>query len=215
MTLPSTRSVAAASETAHPLFIRIAHWVNAFALFVMILSGWRIYDASPLYPFEFPREVTLGGWLAGALALHFSAMWLLVANASLYLLYRLLSGHFWRNVLPPGPRSIWRDLNRALKGRLPHMAGRYNAVQRVIYLGVALILLVAVLSGLAIWKPVQLQELTALVGGFETARRVHFFAMVGLALFIILHVTVAARTPGLIKSMITGRAPAASDEAAP
>ena len=216
MAYPQSRSAPASrAKQSHPLFIRIAHWVNAFALFVMILSGWRIYDASPFYPFEFPREVTLGGWLAGALALHFSAMWLLIANATLYLLYGLLSGHFWRNVLPPGPRSVWRDLNLALKGRLGHMAGRYNAVQRAIYAGVTLILLIAVLSGLAIWKPVQLQELTALMGGFETARRVHFFAMVGLALFIILHVTVAARTPGLIKSMITGRAPAASDEDAP
>jgi thiosulfate reductase cytochrome b subunit len=189
------------------------HWVNAFALFIMILSGWRIYDASPLYPFEFPRDLTLGGWLAGALALHFAAMWLLVGNAILYLVYGFLSGHFWRDIRPPGPRSVWRDLNLALQGHLRHVAGRYNAVQRLSYIGVSLVLLVAVLSGLAIWKPVQLQELTAFLGGFETARRVHFFAMVGLVLFIVIHVTIAARTPGLIKSMITGRAPPEADEA--
>jgi len=208
-----TRSSFSSTETAHPLFIRVAHWVNAFALFIMILSGWRIYDASPFYPFEFPREFTLGGWLAGALSLHFAAMWLLVGNAILYLVYGLLSGHFWRDIRPPGPRSFWRDFNLSLQGRLQHVAGRYNAVQRLIYIGVSFMLLVAVLSGLAMWKPVQLQELTALLGGFETARRVHFFAMVGLVLFIVVHVTIAARTPGLVKSMITGRAPPEADEA--
>jgi thiosulfate reductase cytochrome b subunit len=212
MTLQSATPASAASEAAHPLFIRITHWVNAFALFVMILSGWRIYDASPLYAFEFPRGLTLGGWLAGALALHFSAMWLLFANSLLYLAYGLISGHFWRNIRPLGPRAIWRDFNLALQGRLPHRPGRYNAVQRLVYVGVALVLLAAVLSGFAIWKPVQLQELTELMGGFETARRVHFFAMAGLVLFIVLHVTVAARTPGLIASMFTGRAAAQPDE---
>jgi thiosulfate reductase cytochrome b subunit len=199
-------------DIVHPLFLRVTHWVNAFAIIVMILSGWRIYDASPFYPFEFPKEVTLGGWLAGALALHFAAMWLLVANGLLYLGYSLLSGHFRRDLLPIGPRAVWRDLRLALKGELPHVAGNYNAVQRVAYIGVALVTLIAILSGLAIWKPVQLQELTALMGGFEAARRVHFFAMVGLVLFILLHVALAIRTRGLVISMITGRAAHSGDE---
>lgn len=175
-------------------------------MLIMILSGWRIYDASPLYPFEFPRAATLGGWLAGALALHFAAMWLLVANGLLYVGYSLISGHLRRDFLPLDPRSVWRDLRLALKGELTHVPGRYNAVQRAAYIGVALVTLIAILSGLAIWKPVQLQELTAVMGGFETTRRVHFFAMVGLVLFIALHVTLAVRTRGLVKSMITGRA---------
>jgi thiosulfate reductase cytochrome b subunit len=170
------------------------------------LSGWRIYDASPLYPFEFTREATLGGWLAGALALHFSAMWLLVANGLLYLCYSLISGHFRRDFLPLDPRSVWRDLRLAFEGKLAHVPGRYNAVQRAAYIGVALVTLIAILSGLAIWKPVQLQGLTALMGGFEAARRVHFFAMVGLVLFIVVHVTLAVRTRGLLLSMITGGA---------
>jgi thiosulfate reductase cytochrome b subunit len=213
MSVQSAQSAQTVSETVHPLFVRVTHWVNAFAMLIMILSGWRIYDASPLYPFEFPREATLGGWLAGALALHFAAMWLLFGNGLLYLGYGLLSGHFWRDFLPLDPRSFGRDLRLALKGELPHFPGRYNAVQRAAYSGAALVTLIAILSGLAIWKPVQLQELTALMGGFEAARRVHFFAMVGLVLFLILHVTLAVRTRGLVKSMITGRA-AHSDDGA-
>jgi thiosulfate reductase cytochrome b subunit len=213
MTPRSARSASRDGDIAHPLFIRFTHWVNAFALFVMILSGWRIYDASPFYAFEFPRDLTLGGWLAGALALHFSAMWLFFANGLLYLGFGLFSGHFWRNLRPLGPRSILRDLNLMLEGRLTHEAGRYNALQRAVYVGVAFILLAAALSGLAIWKPVQLQELTTLLGGFEAARRVHFFAMAALVLFIILHVTLAAHTPGLVTSMVTGRAPSAPNEA--
>jgi len=192
---------------SHPLVVRITHWVNAVALIVMILSGWRIYDASPLFPFEFPRDLTLGGWLGGALALHFSAMWLLFGNAVVYLAYGVFSGHFWRDVRPPGPLSLWRDLRLASSGRLRHVTGRYNAVQRLLYILTSFMLLVAILSGFAIWKPVQFQELTALMGGFETARRVHFFAMVGLVLFIVLHVAIALRTPGLVRSMIAGRAP--------
>jgi thiosulfate reductase cytochrome b subunit len=202
----TVQSVSSASVAGRPLFIRVTHWVNAFAVLVMILSGWRIYDASPLYPFEFPREATLGGWLAGALALHFAAMWLLVVNGLLYLGYGLFSGHFRRDFLPLAPRSIWGDLRLALKGGLPHIPGRYNALQRASYVGVVLVLLVAILSGLAIWKPVQLQALTAFMGGFEAARRVHFFAMAAIVLFIILHVTLAMRVRGLVASMITGRA---------
>ena len=194
-------------ESAHPLFVRLAHWINAFALIAMILSGWRIYNASPLYEFRFPEEVTLGGWLAGALAWHFAAMWLLVFNGLAYVAYGLLSGHFRRRIAPPGPVALWRDARLALASRLAHQPGRYNAVQRALYLAAFVAAALAVASGLAIWKPVQLQELTALMGGFEPARRVHFFAMTALALFTLLHVGLAVSTKGLIWAMITGRAP--------
>ncbi len=176
-------------------------------MLVMILSGWRIYNASPLFPFRFPQEFTLGGWLAGAIAWHFAAMWLLVGNGLVYLVYSLLSGHFRRDFLPIAPGLAWRDLRLASQGHLPHVPGRYNAVERLIYIGVVLVSILAVISGLAIWKPVQFQDLTALVGGYESARLVHFFTMVGLVLFLIVHVTLAMRTPGLVKAMIRNPAP--------
>lgn len=193
-------------ESAHPLFVRLADWVNAFALISMILSGWRIYNASPLYEFRFPEEVTLGGWLAGALAWRFAAMWLLVFNGLAYAAYGLLSGHFRRRLAPPGLAALWRDARLALASRLAHQPGRYNAVQRALYLATFVAGTLVVASGLAIWKPVQLQELTALMGGFEPARRVHFFAMTALALFTLLHVGLAFSTKRLIRAMITGRA---------
>lgn len=196
----------------HPLLRRVSHWVNALATIIMIMSGWRIYNASPFFGFEFPVTFSLGGWLAGALAWHFAAMWVLVANLGFYLLYGVVSGHFWRDFLPIRPASLWRDLRAALVLRLPHTPGRYNALQRLFYIGVIAVLALAILSGLSIWKPVQLQELTALMGGFETARRVHFFAMVGLVFFLIVHVSLAVASKGVLMSMITGRAPAPEAE---
>ncbi len=198
-------SGAARAETIHPLFIRVTHWINAFAIFVMILSGWRIYNASPLYGFEFPPGFTLGGWLAGALAWHFAAMWLLALNGIAYLAYGLLSGHFRKSFLPISLRGILRDLRLARQGSLDHAPGRYNAVQRLLYIGVIFAVIVAILSGLAIWKPVQLQELTALMGGFETARRVHFFAMAAIVAFLVLHIGLAVSVKGILAPMVTGR----------
>lgn len=193
-------------ETVHPLFVRVTHWINAVAIFVMILSGWRIYNASPLFGFEFPAGFTLGGWLAGAIAWHFAAMWLLLLNGLAYLAYGLLSGHFRRSFLPISGRGLWRDLTQARQGRLDHAPGRYNAVQRLAYIGVILAAFVVVLSGFAIWKPVQLQELTALLGGYEAARRWHFFAMAAIVAFLILHISLALSVKGILSPMVTGRA---------
>lgn len=201
-------SGAARAEAVHPLFVRVTHWINAFAIFVMILSGWRIYNASPLYGFEFPPGFTLGGWLAGALAWHFAAMWLLALNGIAYLAYGLFSGHFRKSFLPVSLRGVLRDLALAGQGRLDHAPGRYNAVQRLLYIGVIVAVIVAILSGLAIWKPVQLQELTSLMGGFETARRVHFFAMAAIVAFLVLHIGLAVSVKGILAPMVTGRAEA-------
>jgi len=191
------------SPGAHSVFVRLAHWVNAFAILVMILSGWRIYDADPFLGFSIPRDFTLGGWLAGALAWHFAAMWLLVANGLAYLVYALASGH-WRDLAPTG--GLWRDLAAALAGMLDHVPGRYNAVQRWLYLFAMGCIILAVVSGVAIWKPVQFQELTSVLGGYEGARRWHFAAMTGLVAFLIVHVAAALSAPHVLKAMIRGRA---------
>ena len=187
----------------HPLVVRITHWINVLAVLVMVTSGWRIYNASPLFEsFAFPDALTLGGWLAGALQWHFAAMWLLALNGFVYLLYGILSGHFRRKLLPISPRAVVHDVGQALRGRLAHDdLSVYNAAQRAAYLVLILCFIVLILSGLAIWKPVQMQELAAVMGGYEGARLVHFFAMS----LVVLIVVVVALVPRTLPTMITGR----------
>lgn len=190
----------------HPLAVRVTHWINAFAMLIMVTSGWRIYNASPLYDFHFPAAITLGGWLAGALLWHFAAMWLLAINGLSYLLYGTFSGHFRRKFWPIYPQAVIRDILAAARGKLAHDdLSIYNGAQRAAYAALIFLLIILVLSGLALWKPVQFQELAALIGGYEGARRVHFFAM-ALAVFITaVHVLMVALVPKTFPTMITGR----------
>ena len=180
---------------AHPWPVRLTHWVNAAAMAVMIASGWRIYNASPLFPFVFPAWATLGDWLGGALAWHFAAMWLLAANFLTYLLFGLKSGHIRRRLLPLSAREVAHDLKLALRFRLPHTEGGYNAVQRLLYVLVGVGIAGAIASGLALWKPVQLAPLTMALGGYEAARHVHFAAMSSLVAFVVVHLALVAIVP--------------------
>ena len=190
----------------HPAWVRVTHWINAIALVVMITSGWRVYDASPLFGFEFPAAISLGDGLADALLWHFAAMWLFVVNGLFYLALGLATGRFRRKLLPIRPRDVIRDLRSALIGRLSHDdLSVYNAVQRLLYVGVILAGILAVLSGISIWKPVQVQELTAVFGGYDAARFVHFFAMAAIVAFLALHVTLAILVPKSLRAMILGR----------
>ena len=204
MTMPANSG--RAKVRVHPLMVRVTHWINVLAMLVMIGSGWRIYNASPLFEFKFPAWLTLGGWLAGALQWHFAAMWLLALNGLVYLLYGIFSRHFSSSLLPLAPRAVWHELRSALRGRISHELGVYNAVQRAAYLGVIGVIVVLVLSGLAIWKPVQFQELAALMGGYEGARLVHFFAMALVVLFVLVHVAMVALVPRTFLPMLTGYA---------
>jgi thiosulfate reductase cytochrome b subunit len=197
---------APAGAVIHPVWVRVTHWINVVAMIVMIGSGWEIYNASPLFPFVFPRGITLGGWLAGALLWHFAAMWLLAVNGLVYLVLGVLTGRFRRKLVPIHPADVLSDARAALTGKLNHDdLSVYNAVQKLLYLGVILAGIVIVLSGLAIWKPVQLQELTALFGGYDAARYVHFFAMATIVGFLIVHVIMALVVPKSLRAMITGR----------
>jgi thiosulfate reductase cytochrome b subunit len=199
-------SAARASETIHPVWVRITHWVNAVAIVMMIGSGWQIYNASPLFSFEFSKTITLGDWLAGALLWHFAAMWLFVVNGLVYVVLGVLTGRFRRKLLPIRPGEVLANMRAALKGRLTHDdLSIYNAVQKLLYLGVILAGVVMVLSGLAIWKPVQLQELTALFGGYDAARYVHFFAMTAIVGFLLIHVVMAFVVPKSLRAIIIGR----------
>ena len=197
----------------HPLVVRITHWVNAFAITCMVMSGWQIYDASPLFPFLFPRWMTLGGWLGGAIAWHLAAMWLLVTNGLVYFAYGVFGRHFMRSFVPLTPALVWRDLREALTFKLRHELGTYNAVQRLLYIAVLVAGVAAVLSGLALWKPVQLQALAALLGGYPVVRRIHFLAMAGIVLFVIVHLALVALVPRTLPAMITGRARIAASPA--
>jgi thiosulfate reductase cytochrome b subunit len=190
----------------HPAWVRVTHWINAVAMLVMIASGWQIYNASPLFPFVFPPAITLGGWLAGALLWHFAAMWLLAVNGLVYVALGLATGRFRRKLVPIRPGEILSDAKAALTGKLAHDdLSVYNAVQKLLYVGVILAGIVIVLSGLAIWKPVQLQELTAVFGGYDAARYVHFFAMAAIVGFLVVHIVMALLVPKALRAMITGR----------
>lgn len=190
----------------HPLIVRITHWINAAAMITMITSGWQIYNASPILPFRFPDALTLGGWLGGAIQWHFAAMWVLMLNGLIYLAHGLLSRRFYRKLWPISPRALLADLSDALKGRLTHAdLSTCNAVQKLLYGGVIVAGIVAVLSGLAIWKPVQLQSLTALFGDFDNARIVHFVAMSAITAFLLIHVAMALIVPASLLAMIRGR----------
>jgi thiosulfate reductase cytochrome b subunit len=195
----------------HPLIVRITHWVNALAILIMVTSGWRIYNASPLFPFRIPDELTLGGWLAGALQWHFAAMWLLVLNGIVYVSYGIVSGHFRRKLFPIAPRAVLRDVREALRGKLAHEdLSMYNAAQRAAYLAIILCLVVLVFTGLAIWKPVQFQEIAGLTGGYEGARFLHFGAMALMVFIVLIHSVMVILVPRTFPTMITGRARRAS-----
>jgi thiosulfate reductase cytochrome b subunit len=190
----------------HPLAVRITHWVNALAILMMVLSGWRIYNASPLFDFRIPDGWTLGGWLAGALQWHFAAMWLLFLNGLAYLAYAVFSGHLRRKLLPFSPRAALRDALDALRLRLKHDdLSVYNAAQRAAYVGALALIVLAVLSGLVLWKPVQLHAIGSLMGDYEGAHYVHFFCMAGIVLFVLIHVLMVALVPRSLPTMITGK----------
>ena len=199
-------STAARAKFIHPGWVRITHWINAIAILVMIGSGWQIYNAAPLFKFEFSKQIALGGWLAGALLWHFAAMWVLVINGIVYVTLGLITGRFRRKLLPITPRQVLADTKAALTFKLAHDdLTHYNAVQKLLYAGVILTGIVIVLSGLAIWKPVQFQELTALFGGYDFARYVHFFAMAAIVGFLVVHVVLALLVPKSLRAMIAGR----------
>ena len=201
-----TMAISSDERTIHPVWVRIAHWINALAILVMIGSGWQIYNASPLFDFTFSRSYALGNWLGGALLWHFAAMWVLVINGLVYLALGLATGRFRRKLLPIYPYQIFADIKAALTFRLSHEdLSHYNAVQKVLYAGIIVVGIIIVLSGLSIWKPVQFQELTWLFGGYDVARYVHFFAMAAIVAFLVVHVALALIVPKSLRAMIAGR----------
>lgn len=193
-------------KTLQPWWLRITHWLNAVAVLVMVTSGWRIYNASPIFDFTFPPGITLGGWLGGALQWHFAGMWLFVLNGLAYLLLNLATGRLARKMFPVTARGVLRDTWLALTARLSHADLRhYNQVQRLAYLLVIADLVLLVLSGLVVWKSVQFPLLRELLGGYDMARRIHFYGMAAMVAFVIVHLIMVMLVPRSLLTMLSGR----------
>jgi thiosulfate reductase cytochrome b subunit len=190
----------------HPLPVRVMHWVNAIAMIIMIMSGWKIYNDDVIFSWlRFPDEITLGTWAQNGLQWHFFGMWILVLNGLAYLSYGIATGRFRRKFLPVSWHELVAAMRDALTFRLKHDdLTQYNAVQKILYIGIIFVGIVIVLSGLSIWKPVQLSELATLFYDFQTARLVHFLCMTAIVLFLIVHVALALLVPQSLVAMLTG-----------
>jgi thiosulfate reductase cytochrome b subunit len=190
----------------HPLPVRIMHWTNAVAMFIMIDSGWKIYNDEVIFGWlHFPDAITFGPYAQHGLQWHFFGMWILFFNGLAYVIYGFVTGRFRRMLLPIRPRDLVANIRDALRLRLAHDdPTQYNAVQRLLYIGVLLAGVLIVLSGLAIWKPVQFSELLALFYDFQTARLVHFLCMAAIVGFVVVHVTLALLVPHTLVAMVTG-----------
>ncbi len=197
----------------HPLPLRVMHWVNAVTIFIMVGSGWKIYNDEPIFGWlQVPEALTIGRWAQHGLQVHFLGMWIFVINGLAYLAYGFATGRYRRMLLPLRGHELIATVRDALRFRLAHDdATKYNAVQKVLYIGVIGVGLVAVVSGLTIWKPIQLSPLTDLFGGFQTARLVHFFSMCAIVGFVFVHVTLALLVPKTIVAMVAG-GPVIDDE---
>jgi thiosulfate reductase cytochrome b subunit len=193
--------------TIQPAWVRVTHWINAFSVVLMVMSGWQVYDASPIFHFiQFPAGITLGGWHGGALLWHFAFMWLLMTNFLVYIGVNIASGRLRRKLLPLNIRSLVADTVAALRGRLGHDdLSHYNAIQKLAYLTVIVDIVMLILSGLAIWKSVQFPLLRTLLGGYDNARVVHFVCMSIVVGFFVVHVVMVALVPRSLLLMIRGR----------
>jgi thiosulfate reductase cytochrome b subunit len=205
----------------HHWLVRVTHWSAFVLVFGMIGSGLQIYRAyarfgprggssypNPFNDADFPAWSRLGGWLAGGLNWHFFLMWPLIAVGVSYVGYLLFSGE-WRKLLF-GPRDIRPALGMArfyLRLSKEHPAqGKHNALQKQAYSGIILLGALSVVTGFAVWKPVQFSWLTALFGGYQLARYWHFWAVWIFVGFTIVHVTlVFVADPASLRAMITGR----------
>jgi thiosulfate reductase cytochrome b subunit len=215
---PSLEKSAPRPEQPWP--IRLTHWIAVVAIGAMAASGLQIWAAYPylgprgaLYPwfplqgFMPPSALRLGDWLAGARHVHFAFAWLFLANGLAYLCYVAASGEWRRRVFAPrrdGRNALETALHYLRVRPVPQQAGLYNGLQRLAYSGANALGVLLVLSGLAIWKPVQLRFLTWPFGGYDGARAVHFMGLLALALFAIAHVVMVAAHPRSFVSMLTG-----------
>lgn len=190
----------------HPVPVRLMHWTNALAMLVMIGSGWGIYNDSVIFGgLHFAKSIKLGSWAAQSLLWHFAGMWLLVLNGGAYLIYGVVTGRLRERLLPIRVADLLRTLRDTLHFKVAHEdLTTYNAVQKVLYIVVMLAGVSQVVTGLAIWKPVQFSGLTALLGGFQAARLIHFAGMSIIVGFLVVHVALSLLVPQTLWAMLTG-----------
>lgn len=198
----------------HPATLRVMHWINALAMILLIMSGWKIYNDEVLFGWlHFPEALALGVWAQHGLQWHFFAMWILMANGLLYLAYGFSSGRFRRKLVPIRPAEVVAEIRKALAFNLAHDdITHYNAVQKLLYVGVMLVIVLQVVTGWLLWKPIQFSEVLALFGGFQAVRLIHFVGMAAIVGFLVIHVALALLVPKTIGAMVTG-GPLVDDDA--
>jgi thiosulfate reductase cytochrome b subunit len=206
MSTVAVRSIARNEQRLHPLPLRIMHWINAVAIFIMIGSGWKIYNDDAIFGIlHFPEALVIGKWAQYGLQWHFFGMWIFVLNGIAYLSYGIATGRFRRKLFPVSVRDVLATVADALRFRLGHDdLTHYNGVQKVLYLGVMLVGILIVTTGLCLWKPVQFSELANLFGSFQAIRLIHFLCMSAIVAFILVHVTLALLVPRSLLAMLTG-----------
>lgn len=202
----TTADLARPARRLHPLPVRIMHWINALAMIVMIGSGWGIYnDDVVLRVLHFPHAVRLGTWAAQSLLWHFAAMWVLAINGLAYLAYGFATGRFRERLLPIRVSEIVQTVRETLRLHIAHDdLTKYNAVQKLLYIVVMLAGVSQVVTGLAIWKPIQFSGLIDLLGGFQAARLIHFAGMAVIVGFLAVHVALTILVPRTLVAMLTG-----------
>ncbi len=209
MPTAAVKSTARREKVLHPLPLRIMHWINAIAIFIMIGSGWRIYNDDVLFGWlHFPDFLVIGKWAQYGLQWHFFGMWIFVLNGLVYLTYGIVTGRFRQKLFPISLRELLATVGDALHFRLGHEdLTVYNAVQKMLYLGVILVGILIVITGLCLWKPVQFSALAGLFYNFQTIRLIHFLCMSAIVGFVLVHVMLALLVPQSLLAMLTGGPP--------
>ena len=190
----------------HPPAVRIMHWINAIAMIIMITSGWGIYNDDVIISgLHFSHFLRLGGWAAESLQWHFAMMWLLALNGAAYLIYGFATGRLRERLLPIRIGEVVQTVRDTLHLRIEHAdLTVYNAVQKILYIVAILAGASQVITGLAIWKPIQFSALVDLLGGFQSARVLHFAGMVTIVGFLLVHVALSLLVPSTLWAMIAG-----------
>jgi thiosulfate reductase cytochrome b subunit len=199
------------SQRKHSRLVIWTHWINVPILLLMMWSGVLIYWANQAYikiPFSLATKLKINHRLAEAMGWHFFLMWIFFINGFIYVLYLLMSGEY-KHILPHKKsfkEAFLVSLHRVrLIKHLPEQMGKYNAAQRVAYTFAIAMGFGSLVSGLAIYKPVQLGWLTFILGGYEAARLEHFVCMIGLMVFIVVHLSqVLISGWSHLRAMITG-----------
>ena len=207
-----TRSLEGVTVTeVHPLWVRWAHWINFPLLTIMMISGAMIYWANSVYTPFIPQSVYqylgIKHLLALGLGLHFTFMWAFTVNGILYVAYLLLSGE-WRELVPA--KADFKDSVKVAAaevglGRMPDQRGKFNAAQRITYCTIIIMAGFSVLTGIAMYKPIQFSSVRQIFYDYSVARLLHFIFAVAFALFFFMHVAQVMRAgASKFKAMISG-----------